>query len=699
MAIDPNNIDITTIPDLPAGTLALADLLVKSNTGGTATKITTQQLATFLAPYVASVGASGYVPVNSLTLPNPTSLSSAFSLVGPGTYTQTTGGNVVTTFPLTIISWNGTTWTLTQNIPIDLSSYVSKTDFSISFKPQGLKFNNAIVNVAPAVSFYGNPNAFTVEILIKPNDTVTTQMLLDNGTGMPSIYIDADKLVVSKSGVSVQGTVNIGGRANTTMFIVIAYNGVNHSVRINDVDQTFTVSTVSTYTPGLNTLTIGKLSAGNFPYTGELYLLRIYVETLSGADITTHYNLGYPNLYVVPKINNLVLELIGDNATTGLWGDSSIYKLKGVVSGSATKISNAVESSASQATYLSVIPSLITVAVGREFNLWYASFIQSYGKDVRVSCNCAVGKSSERAFRYTPTTGESNSLRITVKDLNNVTLESKTVTLQAISKPTSSTVLQILEIGDSTRDSLNPVDYPVVPSGRTRYEYMHELYDLIIAEGKFVPLFLGNRGVSPYKHEAYSGYSTEGFSTNNVLYPNPFWDGTRNNLKAYMSENSNFGGANRIDIISIQLGINDLKSESITVADTLIRYKSIVDSYLDATYGYPSAKILISYSPYSGDDRTGWVTAFNAVSDWDLFCKRMVELADGLKTAFASYGNVFIVPTMFWVDRKFGYPNALIAASARSSQTEFQFTDSVHPGTSGYYQAADAEYSNILRTF
>lgn len=68
---------------------------------------------------------SGFIPVSSSVLPNPTSRPDGYSMVpGPATYTQTTGGSIVTTLPLNIIAWDGTTWTLTFGIDIDLAEYL-----------------------------------------------------------------------------------------------------------------------------------------------------------------------------------------------------------------------------------------------------------------------------------------------------------------------------------------------------------------------------------------------------------------------------------------------------------------------------------------------------------------------------------------------------------------------------------------------
>lgn len=123
MPINPDLIEIKKVPELPDLAIAITNYFAHCKPDGVLGKATMQALATFIAPYVASVGASGYVAVPGTVLPNSISLPSAFTLVGAGVFTQTTGGNVVTTEPLNILSWNGTTWSLTTAINIEFNEF------------------------------------------------------------------------------------------------------------------------------------------------------------------------------------------------------------------------------------------------------------------------------------------------------------------------------------------------------------------------------------------------------------------------------------------------------------------------------------------------------------------------------------------------------------------------------------------------
>jgi hypothetical protein len=119
MAIDPQTTDTVTIPQLDPLVLALETFLVGANADGKMGNFTAQELANFISPYVASIGSSGYVPVSGNVLPNPVPGQVKFSIVGAGTFTWS-GGSLITTASLNVVTSNGTTWALTVAIPIEL---------------------------------------------------------------------------------------------------------------------------------------------------------------------------------------------------------------------------------------------------------------------------------------------------------------------------------------------------------------------------------------------------------------------------------------------------------------------------------------------------------------------------------------------------------------------------------------------------
>lgn len=189
MAIDPENIDTVTIPELDTVALALTNLFAHSAPNGKMGKASINALAVFIAPYVASVGASGYVEVTGNTLPAP-EIDSAFSIVGKGTYS-----GIVANGDLNLLSWDGSTWSLTKEINLDLSGFVTKDSVAIdhsilgyfgeAFNGASFSNDNKTINVAngqkgdTSYIFSGiiNQPLFT-EKWIKPNSKLKMEWLV-----------------------------------------------------------------------------------------------------------------------------------------------------------------------------------------------------------------------------------------------------------------------------------------------------------------------------------------------------------------------------------------------------------------------------------------------------------------------------------------------------------------------------------------
>jgi len=537
----------------------------------------------------------------------------------------------------------------------------------------------------------------TIEFTFKPLTTTGIQIILSTTTGGPQIYLFDNKINFNIEAVGTILTIDLTSFINEEKTVAITYNSGVYNVYINGEESQYTVgaSAGTDFSFGTAPIYLGASSTLTSGFFGNIYSFRVYSREISADEARTSYNFGRPNGFISIKDSSLTLELNGDNSNITSWYDTSDNQQIGLLDGDAKCLSgepNLSDGTSSTVNYLDVIPDDIYVAVDREFNLFFNSFIPNYGNKVRASVACSTGKSSERSFIYKPTTVESSSMVISVKDLNDTEIESKTITLHGVSKTAGSGTKQLLFIGDSTTDSYL-TDY--LGTGRQKYEMLKEFKTLVTTDGGFTPLFLGLQGDAIVKHEAHSGYAIENFISNDISYPNPFWDGTKVNIQNYMSTNSFFSGSNNIDCYFIQLGINDLKSGLAPIAG-YNKLKILVDDLLHPTYGYPSASIIISQTPYVCGDRTGWGEHFLAGFDYDTFVVNMIEYAKLIKENFEnniSYPNVYISPNMLFVDREYGYPRTLQSASLRSSTQIYKYTDSVHPDTSGYLQAADSYYS------
>lgn len=181
---------------------------------------------------------------------------------------------------------------------------------------------------------------------------------------------------------------------------------------------------------------------------------------------------------------------------------------------------------------------------------------------------------------------------------------------------------------------------------------------------------------------------------------NPFWYSTMLDFKQYMSDNSNFGGSDTIDFAFIMLGINDVFGGVATLASvtTVINYaKDLIDGILDATYGYPSCKIVLGLSPIGGNTRDGFANNYGSFNketyerNMRLLWEQMIlEFDAGAYSANVSLG----IPGVM-VDRLYGYSLSAEAISSRVATTTDVHTNGVHPTASGYYQCADAFYNNF----
>lgn len=125
MAIDPQEIDVTTVDKLDDLNLAIGNFLAHTNLNGKLGKATINQLATFIAPYVTAIGGSGFLATTGTVL--PAASAGKFTIVDAGTFTQTTGGSIVTTELLNILGSSATTWSLVEAIPLP-STIALKTD-------------------------------------------------------------------------------------------------------------------------------------------------------------------------------------------------------------------------------------------------------------------------------------------------------------------------------------------------------------------------------------------------------------------------------------------------------------------------------------------------------------------------------------------------------------------------------------------
>ena len=326
-----------------------------------------------------------------------------------------------------------------------------------------------------------------------------------------------------------------------------------------------------------------------------------------------------------------------------------------------------------------ILPSVINIAVGQELNLWKSNIVHRVND---VSFYCSEGNDKKRGYRYLPTSASDESLDVYLM-YKGLRLDNKRVLIKSLSRSVGAgQTKQILMIGDSILDG------GVIPS---------EVSNLISTGGGFDAVFLGTQTTDSVKHEGRPGWSYGSFLSNS----SPFWDGSDINFKNYMSTNSNFGGSDIIDIVTINLGTNDILGVNHPrelYNEVLVNVKSIVDFILDPVSGYPSCKIVISLPPLPAD-KNGFGSIQGADDMYEkfetyirLFWLELIKVFDD-----SNYNsNVSLGVSGLMLDRDYGFAYSNVQISARNTNLISEQNNNVHPNDSGEYQLADGIYSSIL---
>lgn len=197
------------------------------------------------------------------------------------------------------------------------------------------------------------------------------------------------------------------------------------------------------------------------------------------------------------------------------------------------------------------------------------------------------------------------------------------------------------------------------------------------------------------------GDATISFSAIAAASANPFYDvaNSRVSMQYYCTE---FGFAG-IDVAVLSLGINDLISTSVYSSMTtyINNLKTIIDNINHATYGYPSAKIIINLQPPCGDTVNGLATDYNNAFSVYAYKKNMRnfwrEVIASLETVVYN-PNVFIAIGGLMIDRDAGYPKTTGNRTARDTTQVSTHSNGVHPNPLGNKYLADAIYPAMRKS-
>lgn len=349
-----------------------------------------------------------------------------------------------------------------------------------------------------------------------------------------------------------------------------------------------------------------------------------------------------------------------------------------------------------------VIPNVVYAVVGKEMNIYKNSILDiSNGLDSFeiILKNITLdwtsnGDSSgitinDRSLKFKPTTaGQTHLIRCDVLDYKRKVIGRKDFAIKTVSKISGTGTKNIIMVGDSLTEGGGG-------------ESALKLYNSIIADGGFTPVMVGsktNTTNSAVKHEGYSGQTFDFF----MGAGSPFYIGGEINFQTYASAK----GVASLDIFHIQCGINDVLSGvffslATLIPDIITNLTTIVDKVLSPTKGFPNCKIIISLEPFGANGEN-----FSASRSTNELKRKMMLLNKAIlakfyqdETGFKYNANVWVSPNHLTIDRDYGYPYEMVKVCefADVSQTEKQFSDTIHPNNYGQEQIANSVYSMIRK--
>lgn len=329
------------------------------------------------------------------------------------------------------------------------------------------------------------------------------------------------------------------------------------------------------------------------------------------------------------------------------------------------------------------IPDIIYCAVNYETNIYYdTAWLMTQqgisGFDYTFETKCIEGESRQRCFRITPTTTGTLNITFNVYDKNKNLVSSKVS--QLIKTDSNPATFNLLGVGDSLTND------PIIST---------TIRDNFIEQSKNIPVLIGTQGIAPNQNEGRGGWTTGMFSEPDNI-ANPFSDGVRLNFQNYVSVN----GLGSIDVVTYQLGVNDINT-GVSVATAIQNMKDFHTGLIDATYGYPSAKLHIVLPTSSANTVDAWGVSYGASKDIQIYLEGIEILREEINKTFGSgayNASVFVSSAGLSLDRYYGYTFVTQDASARiTDQTEKVHDNALHPAPKGYRQIGDGIFGSLIR--
>lgn len=195
-----------------------------------------------------------------------------------------------------------------------------------------------------------------------------------------------------------------------------------------------------------------------------------------------------------------------------------------------------------------------------------------------------------------------------------------------------------------------------------------------------------------------SGQTTIAYSSFSQTPGNAFWNGSALSLTNYMSTNSITLAAN--DWIILEIGINDVfSSTDANIVATLNTFITNMRTFLTAMHaGVSGLRCGIFITNQGCYNQDGFGKTYGNGQNWGQYYRNIKALQARLITEFdnsteRTAGN-YLIPTHLVLDRENSFAKSTVGASAREQTvTVQQYTNGVHPATSGYQQISDQVFA------
>ncbi len=197
-----------------------------------------------------------------------------------------------------------------------------------------------------------------------------------------------------------------------------------------------------------------------------------------------------------------------------------------------------------------------------------------------------------------------------------------------------------------------------------------------------------------------------------VAYPvpgNPLWDETLHggrggvNVRRYLAARRFWGGADRLDVVFVQLGVNDCMGVTIKPESQrepllnaiLADCKTLVAALLDPEHGYPDCRVILALPPIGCHSPETFLANYGPQAPMARYEAHVRSLWARLLREFDQsprHPRVRIAVNGLVTDRDLGYPAEERTVDGRQRRVH---VNAVHPNETGYRQGADAYYGAL----